>query len=413
MQRQIFALWTLLAASLAVAAGAAMAQDAPAAIDLLAFSNGALVERSSTSFGSGWEAIWLIDEDPARGWASPENSVGPAEFVLSLPERSRIDRVGFSTASVEQPEEAAKDIEVLVSDVSATAGFVSAATVTLAEAQDNQSFALPQPATGRWVKVVVKSNYGSTRYLEIMDLHAYGVPLTTTPLPNVSGTYASDAYGKFHLSQTGAQLSGCYEFAKGLIQGGLESHLMRLTWSENAGTDNAIGGPVVMVLNRDGRGFQGLWHGQDIAWHDNWKLKKISAEVGACPHWKPAGPKGNLVAASLAGQGRVRLYGINFDTESDVLRPDAKPALDQLVAALKANADWKVTVEGHTDSTSTPPHNIDLSRRRATAVKAYLVGAGIAADHLDAAGYGQDKPVAGNDTALGRAQNRRVEVVRQ
>lgn len=381
-------------------------------IDLLAFSNGALVELASPSYGSGWDALWLIDEDPTRGWASLKDHVGPAEFTLSLAERSRISRVGFSTASVEQPEEAAKDVEVLVSDQSASTGFVSVARVTLARAEDNQSFALPTPATGRWVKFIVSTNYGATNYTEIMDLHAFGEPLATTPLPNVSGTYSSEAYGKFHLAQEGAQLTGCYEHQKGLVQGGLESHLMRLTWSENAGTQDATGGPVVMVLSRDGRGFQGLWRTNDGAWNDNWTLRKVSAEVGSCPHWKPASPKGNIVATSLAGQGRVRLYGINFDTDSDKPRADAKPALDQLVAALKANPAWSVTVEGHTDTSSTPAHNLDLSRRRANAVKTYLSAAGVPADHVAAVGFGQDQPVASNDTALGRAQNRRVEVAR-
>jgi len=115
----------------------------------------------------------------------------------------------------------------------------------------------------------------------------------------------------------------------------------------------------------------------------------------------------------LAHTGRVRLYGITFDTDSDRPRPDATPTLDQVAAALKANPDWHVTVEGHTDSTSTPAHNLDLSARRAAAVKAYLVAAGIDAGRIATSGFGQDRPVADNGTALGRAQNRRVEIVRE
>jgi outer membrane protein OmpA-like peptidoglycan-associated protein len=89
-----------------------------------------------------------------------------------------------------------------------------------------------------------------------------------------------------------------------------------------------------------------------------------------------------------------------------------KPTLDRIAALLKAKADWKLTIEGHTDSTATPEHNLQLSKRRAEAVKAYLQTAGIDAGRLKAVGLGATKPVASNDTGTGRAQNRRVELVK-
>ena len=115
---------------------------------------------------------------------------------------------------------------------------------------------------------------------------------------------------------------------------------------------------------------------------------------------------------ALQDEKRLRLYGINFDSDSDKLRDESKPTLDLVAAVLKAHADWKVTVEGHTDSTSTPEHNQDLSTRRAEAVRQYLAGAGIDASRLTAQGLGSSKPVAPNDNALGRAANRRVELAR-
>ena len=109
----------------------------------------------------------------------------------------------------------------------------------------------------------------------------------------------------------------------------------------------------------------------------------------------------------------MRLYGINFDSDSDVIRPESKPTLDRVVAMLKANPTLNVTIGGHTDNTSTPEHNQDLSTRRANAVKQYLVTAGIDAARMDATGYGSSQPVATNDTALGRAANRRVELAQR
>jgi outer membrane protein OmpA-like peptidoglycan-associated protein len=382
----------------------AQAQDQ----DLAAFANGGLVESASSNYGSGWEAVWLLDETPSTGWASEKGARGPFEIVISLPERSDIRAVAFDTALAENPERSAKAVDVLISDVSASAGFKPLASVTLKPATDGQRFAASTPGAGRWLKLVVKSNNGDPDYSEIMDFRAFGKPLTSTAIQNVSGTYGNDEFGNFHILQTGAQLSGCYEHDEGLVQGGLEAHLMRLTWSENKGAKT---GPAIMVQSRDGKSFKGFWRAADeTGWHPDWNLKKISDKVGSCPHWK--GPTANVVADGLTQGGRVRLYGINFDSDSDHLRADAKPAVDQLRDALKTNPSWKVTIEGHTDSTSTAAHNLDLSKRRAAAVKAALVAGGIDTARLSTQGYGQTKPVAANDSELGRAQNRRVEVVK-
>ncbi|HEV8618337.1 MAG TPA: OmpA family protein, partial [Candidatus Udaeobacter sp.] len=98
---------------------------------------------------------------------------------------------------------------------------------------------------------------------------------------------------------------------------------------------------------------------------------------------------------------------------SDKIKEESKSTLDNIVALLKTKADWKLSIEGHTDSTSTPQHNQGLSERRAASVKNYLTAAGIEASHLTTVGYGQDKPVAPNDNPIGKAQNRRVELVKQ
>ncbi len=390
---------------LAWAAGAAPATPDQ---DLAAFANGGLVESVNSNYGGGWEAIFLLDENPATGWANVKGQKGPYEIVISFPEKSEIYAVSFDTANAENAERSAKAVDVLISDTSAKDGFKPLTSVTLKPAADGQRFAIATPAAGRWLKLIIKSNNGDADYTEIMNFRAYGKTLTSTPLQNVSGTYSSAIYGNFHLMQTGAQLSGCYEHDQGLVQGGLEAHLMRLTWTQGGGKTS---GPAIMVQARDGKGFKGFWTDAGNAdWHPDWDLKKISDKVGSCPHWNV---KANVVADDLASAGRVCLYGINFDSDSDHLRADAKPAVDQLLDALKKNAAWKVTIEGHTDSTSTAAHNLDLSKRRAEAVKAALVAGGIDAARLSTQGFGQTKPVAPNTTEVGRAQNRRVEIAKQ
>lgn len=395
-----------------LAAFAARGAAPPADINLTAFANGALLESVSSNYGGGWEARWLTDENSLNGWATEKGATGPFTIVFSLPERSEFHALEFDTKSVdgEEGRRGAKDIDVLVSDTSPSAGFTALISVALKPGLDKQHFNLAKPGAGRWIKLVIKSNNGDPDYTELMEFRAFGRQLTATPLPaNLSGTYSSSDYGDFHLLQNGSQLTGCYEHNGGLVQGGLESHLMRLTWTQ---TDSK--GPAVMVLKRDGKSFEGWWIGDgDTAWHSNWDLKKKSDKVGSCPNWNPKGASGNIVASELAAGGHVRLYGINFDVDSDHLRPDAKPAIDDLLGALKANPAWKISIEGHTDATGNAAHNLDLSQRRAASVKTALVAAGIAADRMTTAGFGQTKPVASNDTAIGRAQNRRVEVVRQ
>ena len=115
---------------------------------------------------------------------------------------------------------------------------------------------------------------------------------------------------------------------------------------------------------------------------------------------------------ALVASGRVALYGIYFDTNRDVLKPESKPTLDQIAKLLRAAADLKLIVAGHTDNQGAFDYNVDLSRRRAAAVVAALVGQySIAPERLVPFGAGMASPVALNSSEDGRAKNRRVELV--
>jgi outer membrane protein OmpA-like peptidoglycan-associated protein len=120
---------------------------------------------------------------------------------------------------------------------------------------------------------------------------------------------------------------------------------------------------------------------------------------------------GTLAAATKQKSTDV-MYRINFDLGSNRINDESKSTLDQIVVAMKANRDWRVAIEGHTDAQGTPDYNRALSERRAEAVKAYLQSAGIAPGRLSAVGFGASRPVAPND-ALGNVLNRRVEFHRQ
>lgn len=101
---------------------------------------------------------------------------------------------------------------------------------------------------------------------------------------------------------------------------------------------------------------------------------------------------------------------IYFNTNKATLQNISYDPLNQLVDILNKYPNAKLTIEGYTDNTGTNAYNIELSENRAKTVLSYLVSKGIAADRLTAVGYGEEKPVATNNTAEGRTLNRRVEL---
>ena len=130
------------------------------------------------------------------------------------------------------------------------------------------------------------------------------------------------------------------------------------------------------------------------------------------------GQRMEVVQAAALGQGlqrdgRVALYAILFDTNRAEVKLDSAPQLAELVAFLRKDPALRALVVGHTDNQGGLDPNVDLSRRRAQAVVAALVAAGIPASRLVAQGVGMAAPVSTNATEEGRTRNRRVELVQQ
>lgn len=120
------------------------------------------------------------------------------------------------------------------------------------------------------------------------------------------------------------------------------------------------------------------------------------------------------LAAGLEAEGKVTLQGIYFDTGKDILKPESDAALAQVATLLRAQPTLRLRVVGHTDSQGNASANTTLSQKRAQRVRDALVQRhGIAAARLTAQGAGSLSPVASNATEEGRAQNRRVELVKQ
>lgn len=394
----------LVLAVLLLARSSSAAAPAPEP-SLVSFSSGALVVQKPQEYGEGWSAFWIIDERPETGWATPEGVLTPQVVVVALSERTALKRLEFDTGSTDGENRGAKDVLVEVSDTSAKDGFKKIAEVALKDKTDNQKFPVSAEVPGRWLRLTIKTNHGAKDYIELMDFRGYGTQLTKTPFLDASGTYETN-FSDFHLKQQGTSVTGCYEHDSGVLTGGIEGRVMKFIWREGEGK-----GPAIMVFSPDGKQLFGLWWNEgDTGSGGFWNGTRKSATVGTCPHW--SGGAQEQMTKDLQTEGRTRVYGINFDTDSDVIKDESKPTLDRIAALLKANAGWKMTIEGHTDASGGAEHNQQLSKRRAEAVKAYLVQGGIAAARLTAVGLGASKPVVSNDTAVGRSQNRRVELVR-
>lgn len=135
-----------------------------------------------------------------------------------------------------------------------------------------------------------------------------------------------------------------------------------------------------------------------------------------CPSGQPTpvASSASPLERSLLETGRAAVYDIYFDFNSERIREQSEPMLREIGELLRRHPDWRLAIEGHTDSIASDAFNLELSARRSAAVKAALTGRyGIAEGRLTTSGAGESRPKKPNDTPEGRARNRRVELVRQ
>jgi len=138
----------------------------------------------------------------------------------------------------------------------------------------------------------------------------------------------------------------------------------------------------------------------------------INDEEDKCPDVKGVASQQGCpeISQEVIRKVEYAAKNIYFNTGSSKLLSRSFKPLNEVVDILKQNTDLSLSIDGHTDNTGPSAFNQSLSQKRAEAVKAYMISKGISAGRLTAAGYGQDQPVADNNTAAGRQQNRRVEL---
>ena len=397
----------LWAIALAAALVAAPKAEAPVErLDALDFDNGAILVSETGSYGSGigaWSAWHLTDGDEKAGWCSPQGTPLGSTLVWDLDAVWEPKAFAVSTRNMQEsgyPGISAKSVELWLAD---GGSWKKAGTFQVGKLE-RKEFPLPAGSRARQVKLVVTGNHGNKEYTEIAEIDLFGVRATAPAPARIAGSYGTN-YGPMRFAQEGEEVYGCYDRAdRADVWGTMSGRVARVVWLEDRG--GAISqGTATFAVTPDGQQLRGVWY-EHGSLQGVWDGPRVDEAEG--PKCTPR-KKGQL-EASLKQQKRAVLYGIRFDSNADVPRPESGATLDDLAALLGKEAALRLLVEGHTDATNTDAYNLDLSERRARNVVAALVKRGVEAGRLQAKGFGRTRPVADNATAQGRALNRRVEV---
>ena len=154
---------------------------------LVSFSSGALLVEKAPEYSSGRGSLCIVDENPRMGWCCPKGKTLNNVLVMELAEKSVFDRLEFDTGNVDGKRRGAKDIFVELSDDGPAEGFTKIASVSLVDQEDNQIFPVTADQSGKWLRLTIQDNHGSSEYTELMEFRALGKQLTKTPLSDVCG----------------------------------------------------------------------------------------------------------------------------------------------------------------------------------------------------------------------------------
>lgn len=253
------------------------------------------------------------------------------------------------------------------------------------------------PAVKRWPGSVIT-------VFEARDFEAYKFPLKDGESKSVEGKYAFIQYQTppgASCTQVVRNYENALKAQSLALHKGIEAPSDSIGWGEGKWVSGEgktkAGGQLFITVACPGENHEGLAF---YVWVLEQQKMEQLVEIDA-----------DAMAEEIAKNGRIALYGINFATGKAEITADSGKMLEQIAALLKKKADWKLRVGGHTDNVGQSKANLELSKKRAEAVKAWLTGKlGISAARLTTQGFGDKQPLGPNTSEDAKAKNRRVEL---
>jgi outer membrane protein OmpA-like peptidoglycan-associated protein len=416
-------------------------------------AGGQLVFFTSQYDAGQWKAEHLLDGSAQNGWAG--QNAGPQSVVIAFKNRAlaEVSDIVVNPYTREDPATWVKDVEVLVSTTYPFRDFTSVGTFTLKKEGTDQVFSLRQATPARYVKIRFLANHGGG-YMEAGEVQVMGRLLPQGPPAPAYTSVAAAAQGA-KIEKYTSQYDDSWSAQNLLAEDGQPQ------WAgKSAATQEVvIALPAVtditdVAINNYSKENPTTW-AKDVevevsatsSFKDYKPVGKLSmARIGdlhtlTLPSPVPArwvkvvfrtnhgggymeaarirvfrteGGGGRSVAQQLAETGRAVVRDIRFATNSAVILPESATALAQIGKILRDDPKLELIIEGHTDSVGGAEANLDLSRKRADAVKRWLADKEAVSEvRLTTVGYGLTRPVADNANEDGRAQNRRVELLRK
>ncbi|MEO0329870.1 MAG: OmpA family protein [Pseudomonadota bacterium] len=345
--------------------------------------------------------ISAIDGNPKRyvAMGKPAAAGQFVEFLYALPAGTIFS--AFSVPNVKETPSPSqtffKLIEVLGSSQGPDGPFAVLARAEVAasasKGEVTQLQMAPDQAKVGWIKLRLADGVDVQRYqtfLEFSELSGHGVQDEPDLSTGFSGVWRGRGV-KLELEQEGATVTGCYD-GNAMLSGTVHGNVLRALGQNDAG----ISSQFILVAAGDG------------------SLRGLRSTNGA-PFKPYNGDASDATASCLEpeppklGCGSV-LHGIQFDFDSDVIRPSSQVLLADLYNGLSDAGAASVQIVGHSSSEGADDYNRDLSERRAGSVVAALVALGMDGSVMSAVGRGEDEPIASNEDEAGRSLNRRVEV---
>lgn len=230
-----------------------------------------------------WTVHALFDENANRGWCSAQYKINANEFVFELSEHYDLTELVFdNTCQTEYKGICAKNISVRFSSESATSGFGHEQLFTLSEYQENLVFKINSKNV-RWIKLLIKDNYGHPQWTELMEMRAIGTytksvyPSNNSPI----GVWNSNFDWVSIKSNSSGEFYGCYQWEQGeLLSGKVDRNVYTFEWFQKGNNQQ---GWCVLVLNEEGTRMNGTWgYGANQSVFGFWEFTKKQSTPYAC-----------------------------------------------------------------------------------------------------------------------------------